>query len=183
QQAARWQPDWGAPIPYAIGHSVLYRRPDGSVALAKIEAVDNSIDPPAYTIEVDGAIRDTERTHIAPPPKPPAADSPPPGPPPNMPAMTPSAGQDSASASSASFPLAPPPPSMPQSDPPQIDEFAPVPPFPPTPTPPAASQYLHNVAEAQKFAKYAASSLQFDDVPSGVHYLRQALAILTGTPQ
>jgi hypothetical protein len=39
-------------------------------AFARVVAVDRSVDPPAYVIEVDGAERSTEATRLAPPPDP-----------------------------------------------------------------------------------------------------------------
>ena len=41
---------------------------------------------------------------------------------------------------------------------------------------------LASVTEAQKYAKYAASSLGFEDVPTAVKYLTDALRLLTNAP-
>lgn len=38
---------------------------------------------------------------------------------------------------------------------------------------------LHTIQEAHKYAKYAVSSLAFDDVAGGVKYLTDALTLLT----
>jgi hypothetical protein len=83
----RWRPDWGGGGPHAVGASVLYSVKDNDVnandandacadasgsgfAFARVVAVDRSVDPPAYVIEVDGAERSTEATRLAPPPDP-----------------------------------------------------------------------------------------------------------------
>ena len=83
----RWRPDWGGGGPHAVGASVLYSVKDNDVnandandacaaasssgfAFARVVAVDHSVDPPAYVIEVDGAERSTEATRLAPPPDP-----------------------------------------------------------------------------------------------------------------
>jgi vacuolar protein sorting-associated protein VTA1 len=39
---------------------------------------------------------------------------------------------------------------------------------------------IANVAEAQKFAKFAVSALGFEDVPTAIDNLQRALALLTG---
>ena len=83
----RWRPDWGGGGPHAVGASVLYSVKDFDVnandanvacaaasssgfAFARVVAVDRSVDPPAYVVEVDGAERSTEATRLAPPPDP-----------------------------------------------------------------------------------------------------------------
>lgn len=40
---------------------------------------------------------------------------------------------------------------------------------------------LHEITEAQKFAKYASSSLGFEDVPTALKYLQQAMNLLQGS--
>jgi vacuolar protein sorting-associated protein VTA1 len=41
----------------------------------------------------------------------------------------------------------------------------------------------HQLIDAQKFTKYALSALQFDDVPTAIKNLKQALTMLTGQSQ
>ena len=94
-RSAPWRPDWGGGGPHAVGDSVLYstaggcvetegepsRRPRTNVnenenarsdgfALARVVAVDRSVHPPAYVVEVDGAERCTEAARLAPAPDP-----------------------------------------------------------------------------------------------------------------
>ena len=72
REGERWRPDWGGGGPYAVGDSVLYST-DGEgtgFALARVVAVDQSVVPPAYVVEIDGAERSTEATRLAPPPDP-----------------------------------------------------------------------------------------------------------------
>lgn len=72
REGERWRPDWGGGGPYAVGDSALYST-DGEgtgFALARVVAVDHSVSPPAYVVEIDGAERSTEATRLAPPPDP-----------------------------------------------------------------------------------------------------------------
>lgn len=72
REGERWRPDWGGGGPYAVGDSVLYST-DGEgtgFALARVVAVDQSVVPPAYVVDIDGAERSTEATRLAPPPNP-----------------------------------------------------------------------------------------------------------------
>ena len=41
---------------------------------------------------------------------------------------------------------------------------------------------LQEITEAQKFSKYAASSLGFEDIPTALKYLQQAMDLLQGSP-
>ena len=72
REGERWRPDWGGGGPYAVGDSALYST-DGEgtgFALTRVVAVDHSVAPPAYVVEIDGAERSTEATRLAPPPDP-----------------------------------------------------------------------------------------------------------------
>ena len=72
REGERWRPDWGGGGPYAVGDSALYST-DGEgtgFALTHVVAVDHSVTPPAYVVEIDGAERSTEATRLAPPPDP-----------------------------------------------------------------------------------------------------------------
>lgn len=72
REGERWRPDWGGGGPYAVGDSALYST-DGEgtgFALTRVVAVDHSVTPPAYVVEIDGAERSTEATRLAPPPDP-----------------------------------------------------------------------------------------------------------------
>lgn len=72
REGERWRPDWGGGGPYAVGDSALYST-DGEgtgFALTRVVAVDHSVSPPAYVVEIDGAERSTEATRLAPPPDP-----------------------------------------------------------------------------------------------------------------
>ena len=42
---------------------------------------------------------------------------------------------------------------------------------------------LQAITEAQKFSKYAASSLGFEDIPTALKYLQQAMDLLQGPSQ
>lgn len=72
REGERWRPDWGGGGPYAVGDSALYST-DGEgtgFALTRVVAVDHSVTPPAYVVEIDGAERSTEANRLAPPPDP-----------------------------------------------------------------------------------------------------------------
>lgn len=68
------------------------------------------------------------------------------------------------------FPMQPPPSVAPKQSPISVDAYQPAPGFSPS---------LPAVTEAQKFAKYAVSSLGFEDVPTATKYLQDALRLLT----
>lgn len=61
----------------------------------------------------------------------------------------------------------------------------PAPPAAPAPPAPVYSDAkrppVQMIVEAQKYAKHAVSSLNFDDVPAAINYLKQALSILQGS--
>jgi hypothetical protein len=69
-QQKRWEPDWGGGGAFAAGDRVLYAAKGGGWKLAAVVAVDTSIEPPGYTVHVDGAERETEGSRLAPPPDP-----------------------------------------------------------------------------------------------------------------
>ncbi|KAK9865203.1 hypothetical protein WJX84_002950 [Apatococcus fuscideae] len=86
------------------------------------------------------------------------------------------------SAFTGSAPLAPPPHAAPQVDP------ALRPPTPPTSMPAGSLTYdpipgfepsLSEVTEAHKLSKYAASALSFEDIPTAIKHLTDALKLLT----
>ena len=99
---------------------------------------------------------------------------------------TPPSGKSSAEQGAMS------PPPLPSAPPPPPASAPPVPP-PPAARPPVSSQLppavpgyqpgLAAISEAHKQAKYAVSSLSFEDVPTAVKHLTQALRILTSPPQ
>jgi len=59
------EPSWGSLV-FAKGDLCLYRTRDGRAAMAKVIFVDQTLDPPAYSIEVEGVTRDTEGSRLAP---------------------------------------------------------------------------------------------------------------------
>ena len=114
----------------------------------------------------------------------------------------PSSSSSSSSPSSAPPPLPLPPPKVPKGDPPPFAAaHAPPPAATPPPVvtaalaaapaaaapsaPPSTSftPSLKQITEAVKAAKCAVSSLQFEDVSTGVRLLREALELLTTEPQ
>lgn len=141
-----WAPAWGASA-FAAGDKALYRTAEGGIALATVVAVDHALVPPAYTVEVDGALRETEQSRLAAPPDPssrfrkeeqqqeehqplpppPSTQPVPPPPPPSVPQPPP--------------PVAPPPASAPPQPPPAVDPASLFPPqasAAPPPPPPSA---------------------------------------------
>lgn len=54
---------------YAKGDVVLYRTREGPLVLVKVVAVDRSIAPPSYGIEIQGNYRETEASRLRPIPK------------------------------------------------------------------------------------------------------------------
>lgn len=56
------------PQPFAKGDKVLYRHRDGTLEDAKVVAVDVSVQPPSYGIEVGGSYRETEASRLSPMP-------------------------------------------------------------------------------------------------------------------
>ena len=121
----------------------------------------------------------------APPPGPPPS-APPPGPPPSAPFP----GPPPSAPPPGPPPSAPPPGPPPSVQPPGPSPSAP-PPQPRSPPPPATAPALPHLAPgfkpslgdvmaAQKNAKFAVSSLGFEDIPGAVDFLTKALEHLTG---
>jgi hypothetical protein len=102
----------------------------------------------------------------APPPPPPPSSSPAPRAPPK--------GDPTPPFAAAHAPPPPPPPAAAGAPPPP----APAPP-PPSSSSSSFAPSLKQITEAVKAAKCAVSSLQFEDVSTGVRFLREALELLT----
>ncbi|KAK3264244.1 hypothetical protein CYMTET_27006 [Cymbomonas tetramitiformis] len=57
---------WGSADGIKAGDTVLYRNAEGHVDMCKVTAVDTSLSPHAYSVDVKGYPRDTELSHLAP---------------------------------------------------------------------------------------------------------------------
>lgn len=166
-EAPRWQPEWGKPTAYQVGDMALFWNQDGSTSVGKVMQVDMLARPPMFVVEVDGARQSTDLGRLAPAPRPP-----PPAPLP-APSFAPTYPSPTELESHPVF--APPPQPLP------VSRLV-APTMPPPTTRAAQAGFtpgVKAVGEAQKAAKYAASSLQFDDVASGITYLQTALKLLT----
>ncbi|BDA46061.1 probable vacuolar protein sorting-associated protein VTA1 homolog at N-terminal half [Coccomyxa sp. Obi] len=184
------------------GQRVVYHAPDGSLMDASVSELNASHWRPTYVIscDADGEQREVMDVHLE-RLKEPRSPLMPDSSPPSIAAIPPPA--DGGSPGSAAAPPSPPP--VGARPPPQAPFAAsrppPTPGPPPAqslpmPPPPAVSQgptatagipvptagfkpSLAAITEAHKLAKYGASSLGFEDVPSAVKYLTDALKLLT----
>mmetsp|Transcript_22793 Transcript_22793/g.49951 ORF Transcript_22793/g.49951 Transcript_22793/m.49951 type:complete len:352 (-) Transcript_22793:453-1508(-) len=166
----------------------LVRLPDGSEI--SMESHQVFLRPEAEAAA--GAAGGQRQVAAAPPPQNPPA---PPGP--SYPSLHSSAGPaapppqpPSSHPGSSHAPAAAPPPQAPRPAAPAAPQYAPPAPAPaPAPAQPAVSAAaapppgwkpsVAAIAEAQKNAKYAVSSLNFEDIHAAVKYLQTALKVLT----
>ncbi|KAK9817912.1 hypothetical protein WJX72_004252 [[Myrmecia] bisecta] len=159
-------------LEYEVGERVTYFSADGQAIGAQITHVDGTHWRPSYLVQCDdGSQRDTTDDRLVRASALAATTSPGPAP-----------------------PIPPPAPRAPAQLPDHPSQRAPPPPSPQFagnmnplhtgPFPPAGAQLgftpsLAAVTEAQKCAKYAASSLGFEDISTAVKFLSDALRLLT----
>ena len=152
-----------------------------------VEAVSDGSDGNAYAYDTMAAPVLPSPIHPSPPPAPPApAASLSPPPPPLQPTLSSSSSAHLGAPSTAVWPPPPPPPPLQQQ---QQQQPVTLPPPPAMVMPPGPSSHiiidpnfeppLEAVMEAQKVTKTAGSALAFEDVPTAVKYLQEALQLLT----
>lgn len=152
------------------GQGVVYSSPAGQSVRATVEEVDAACWPPSYLLHTEaGAYIETTEDRVAPldeelqeQDEVPAPSAPP------APRLPPAATPQPQAAPSLPLRVAPVAMSPPLASHAVLDEHAPP---------------LESVVEAQKLAKSAASALSFEDVPTAVRCLKEALRVLTAPAQ